>query len=143
MSARFLPAVDRAGGIERRAIQQGSRHFLFRYGHDRGTSWLTDCVWNFGPQSFHINAGVHRCSSIQQKATCHSHVGNNSRRAPATANTSDFHRKFVDVDATLLESRPSLAPAGFRSFANPPYPVSSLFISTIVHSLTWLVPRVQ
>ena len=90
-----------------------------------------------------VNYCIHRCDSIQWKITYHGHGGHNPRQAPTTANTSNLHGEFVDIDTALLGSWPSLAPRSFGSFASPSHPVSVSFIPTIIRSLTQLLPRVQ
>ena len=87
----------------------------------------------FGSPSFCIGAGVHRRGSIQSWFVCHGHASHNSRQAPATPDTSDFHRGVVGVDATLLESSSSLAPGSFRSLAGSSHPVSLPLILTTIH----------
>ena len=48
----------------------------------------------------------------------------------------------MDIDATVLGPRPSLAPENLRCLANPPHPVSFSFIPVAIHLLTCVCPRV-
>ena len=76
------------------------------------------CMLIFGLLLFRINAGLHWRGAVQRESTRCGYVGNNGWQAPTTAGPSNLHRRVVDVDPTLLESGPSLAPRSFRSFAS-------------------------
>jgi hypothetical protein len=54
--------------------------------------------------SFRINTDIHWRNSVQSWLTCHDYIGHNARQAPATADTSNLHGIFVDIDAMLLGS---------------------------------------
>ena len=96
----------------------------------------------FPPRNFcsmlpRIIAGIYWSGSFQYWPTCSGCVGNNGRRAPATTNPPRLHRPFVDIDATLLESKSSLASGGFGGFQSLAWQVGHLFLA-IVQSLTLL-----
>ena len=59
---------------------------------------------DFGPSSFRINTGIRCCGPVRWSFNHHGYAGHNTRQAPATTDTPNFHRKFMEIDATLLES---------------------------------------
>ena len=63
---------------------------------------MIPCVWSFSLFPFLTNAGLHRHDSVQWSLHRRGYVDYNARETPTTADTSELHRKYVGIDATLL-----------------------------------------
>lgn len=93
----------------------------------------TSSMWSFGPLIFRIDTGIHRRDSIQRRFIFHGYFGHNPMQAPATTDTSNLHRKFVDAGATVLGPPSSPTPGSFGSFASSSHSVSSPFRQSYIH----------
>jgi len=78
------------------------------------------------------HTGVYWCNSVQQWFILDGYVGHNAGKALAATNTSNLHGKLVEIDATLLGPRTSLASGSLGSLANSPHPVRFSFILTTI-----------
>ena len=90
------------------------------------------CVESFGLPLFRVNVGIHWRDSVLWPSRFPGADSSRARRAPDTADTSNFHGKAVDTDATVLGSGPAIAPGRFRSLAGTPHPVSISPISATI-----------
>ena len=79
-------------------------------------------VWELG--LIRAYEGILWRSSIQRPYVfrCCGYYG--ARRASAAADAPNSYRKNMVINQTLLGARPSLAPRGYRSLADPPHSVS-------------------
>lgn len=79
-------------------------------------------------QSFRINIGIHRQSSILWQHDFHGGVGHNGRQAPATTDTPSRYRELVASHPTLLEPRSSLTSGGYRCPSGSPHIVRLMLL---------------